>query len=250
MKHKSILVIVITPIVLMTIILSSIISCVNKQNEYSEKITADLIEIQRVRDSLDCVEKEKAYQADMEKVSILKHNIDSIKTRYCKITTDKYTGRTFIESKNQPYYTNSRNYVGIYLSLDSNKYDAPGTMFLYIDYVGSDWIFWERAYFLFDNEKTTDIGIASYDRDDDVYYGGVSEVGHIALGSLEYMNSPYDKNRLDIAHMAKEAKDISVKLTGRYSKTIYCKINDFKPLCDIFFMMDQIRTINEKYKDM
>jgi hypothetical protein len=241
-----------TIMVTITITFIAIVGCSsdNKTGKTSKvDRLASIAKVQQERDSLDRVEKEKQYTADMNEVNILEHKIDSLKTKYCKVTTDKYSGRTFIESKNHPKYINSKNYVGVYLSMDSNNYDSDATLFLYIDYVGSDWIFWDTAYLLFDDENSTNIGIKSYDKTTDVYYGGVCEVGEMSLGSLGFMNSSYDHNRLDIARSILDAKTISVKLTGDFYKIMPCKMNDFKPICEIYFMMNKIRLIKDKYKE-
>lgn len=250
MKHITPFGILATIMVTILISFIMIIGCStnNKTVSKAERL-ANIEQIKHERDSLDKVKKEKQYATDMVEVDILKHKIDSIKTKYCKVDTDKYSGRTYIHSKNEPKYVNSRNYVGTYLSMDSNDYNSDATLFLYIDYVGSDWIFWDRAYLLFDDEKSTDIGVESYDKDTDVYYGGVCEVASIGLGSLCWMNSDYDKNRLDIAQSIIDSKTISVKLTGQYYKIMSCKIEDFKPICEIYFMMNKIRLIEAKYNE-
>ena len=201
-------------------------SCGNrKEQKIKEQQIKDSIEIvkqeKRIQDSLNTIE-----QARIEDSLILVKQenknirIDSLKNSLI-IEKDEYSLITWYKPKNTPNYINSRNYAGLYLGDNDN-------LRLYVNYFGKNWIFFERVYFIIDGE-TWDIGIASYDREGDVHYNGVTEIGDW-----------YISDKLKFIEMCANAKNpIKIKLEGRYSKEYTFSVNNFKPVAQLYLLLNE-----------
>lgn len=192
--------------------IESVSSICNKLNKYHP----ESVECKKAKAALEGLMKEREAQVAVKRAKRMKA-VDKLKKEY-----DDITGITWYYN---PYFThyNNMNKTSIYMGQDGDHI----WLRLKMSYTGENWIFFEKAYLSYDG-RTKEVKFDKYsdkksDNDTRVW---------------EWIDVPVSDELLSFLKDMDRAKDVKMRLSGKYTETRNLTRNEIEAIGDVLLAYD------------